>query len=139
MPDTQAAKKVVRAFYESYNQKDLDTSFDTYISTKLVNHSMGGAYDRAAWLDLEKTLFPAFDDFAMTVLDQVAEGDKVATRFRLGGTHTGAFYGIHASGNTAFLTATTIDRVVDGQIVERWAELDFGAFLQQLSAPTPSE
>ncbi len=72
------------------------------------------------------------------MLDQVAEGDKVATRYRLGGTHTGEFFGIPASGNTAFLTATAIDRIAGGQIVERWSEFDFGAFLQQLSTPAAS-
>jgi len=136
MVDTQAAKDTARAFYESYNQKDLDTSFDTYISLDLVNHTMGGAYDRSGWLALEKTLLPAFDDLAMTVLDQIAEGDKVVTRFRLGGTQTGEFAGIPASGNTAYLTATATDRVAGSQIVERWSDFDFGAFLQQLSTPT---
>ena len=133
MSDSQTAKDTARAFYESYNDRDLDASFEKYISTELVNHVMGGAYDRTAWLTVDKALFPAFDDFGFTVLDQVAEGDKVATRYRLGGTHTGEFVGVPASGKTAFLTGTAVDRVADGRIVEHWADLDFTGFLQRLT------
>lgn len=138
MSDSQTAKDTARAFYESYNDRDLDASFEKYISTELVNHVMGGAYDRTAWLAVDKALFPAFDDFRFTVLDQVTEGDKVATRYRLGGTHTGEFVGIPASGKTAFLTGTAVDRVTDGRIAEHWADLDFTGFLQQLTDGVPA-
>ncbi|WP_405865599.1 MULTISPECIES: ester cyclase [unclassified Streptomyces] len=139
MTDSQPVKDTARGFYESYNSRDLDASFEQYISADLINHVMGGTYDRAAWLSIDKALFPAFEDFTFTVLDQVAEGEKVATRYRLGGTHTGEFAGIAASGKSAFLTGTAVDRVVDGRIVEHWADLDFTGFLQQLSTPTSSE
>ena len=36
----------------------------------------------------------AFPDLGVTVLDQVAEGDKVATRWRAQGTHRGLFAGV---------------------------------------------
>jgi steroid delta-isomerase-like uncharacterized protein len=134
----EAAKTVVRAFYDSYNRKDVQASFDAYISTNLRNHAMGGRYDRAGWLAGDATLFPAFVDFTFTVLDQVAEGDKVATRWTMGGTHTGEFFGLPASGKTAFLTGTSVDRVENGQIVEHWSDMDFTGFLQQMGNPVPS-
>jgi steroid delta-isomerase-like uncharacterized protein len=134
----EAAKTVVRAFYDSYNRKDVQASFDTYISTNLRNHALGGRHDRAGWLAGDATLFPAFADFTFTVLDQVAEGDKVATRWTMGGTHTGEFLGLPASGKTAFLTGTSVDRVENGQIVEHWSDLDLTGFLQQMGGPAPS-
>ncbi|MFF3371930.1 ester cyclase [Streptomyces sp. NPDC002680] len=138
MTDSRSTKDTARSFYESYNDRDLDASFEKYVSTGLVNHVMGGTFDRAAWLTVDKTLFPAFEDFTFTVLDQVAEESKVATRYRLGGTHTGEFSGIPASGKTAFLTGTAVDRVADGRIVEHWADLDFTGFLQQLTDGAPA-
>ena len=131
---SDAAKQAARAFYESYNDKDLAASFDTYISPGLVNHVMGGVYDRAGWLAADSALFPAFENFSLTVLDQVAEDDKVATRYRLGGTQTGELFGIPPRGNTAYLSGTSVDRVANGLIVEHWGDLDLSAFLQQLSA-----
>jgi predicted ester cyclase len=133
MADT--AKQIAYAFYNSYNNRNLDASFDAYISTELVNHFGDGSYNRQSWLEIDKTLFPAFKDFSVTVLDQVAEGDKVATRYRSGSTQTGEFLGIPASGNTAYMTVTSVDRIENGKIVEHWADLDFNGFLQQLTAP----
>ncbi|WP_432841331.1 ester cyclase [Dactylosporangium sp. CA-092794] len=131
-------KRIARAFYEGYNDKDLETNFDAYISPDLVNHALDGRYNRRAWIDFDSTLFGAFENFSLTVLDQVAEGDKVATRYRLGGTQTGEFAGVPAAGNTAYLTATSVDRIAGGVIVEHWTDLDFSGFLEQLSA-TPAE
>jgi hypothetical protein len=60
----------------------------------------------------------------------------VATRWGIGvgigGTQTGDFLGIPASGRYASFTATTVDRVYDGKIIEHWADADFTAFLQNL-------
>lgn len=132
---SEQAKRTARAFYESYAGRDLDASFERYIASDLINHGMGGAYDRATWLAFEKTALAAFPDLQVEVLDQVAEGDKVATRWRLGGAHTGAeFAGVPARGNTAFIHATAVDRVADGQIVEHWVDLDFTAWVQALAA-----
>jgi predicted ester cyclase len=95
---------------------------------------MGGIYDRAGWLAADSAWFPAFEDFSLTVMDQVAEGGKVATRYKLGGTQTGEFFGVVPAGNTAYLTGTSVDRVENGLIVEHWGDLDFSGFLRQLSA-----
>lgn len=40
---------------------------------------------------MDSNLIVAFDDLAIRVFDQLAEGDKVATRRLLGGHHTGQF------------------------------------------------
>ncbi|WP_155054246.1 ester cyclase [Streptomyces blattellae] len=136
---TGSPKSVARAFYESYNQRDLDASFARYIAPDAVTHAMDDAFTIADWLAFDKTMVVAFDDLSMVVLDQIAEGRKVATRFTLGGTQTGEFAGIPASGNVAFLSATAVDRVEDGQIVEHWVDLDFQAFLQKLSAAPAAE
>jgi predicted ester cyclase len=128
------AASVARAFYESYNQKDLDASFEKYIAKDLINHSLDDTITREGWLAGDKPLFPVFADFSLTVFDQVAEGDKVATRFQFGGKQTREFMGIPASGNVAFLHMTTIDRIEHGQIVEHWADFDLHGWFEKLSA-----
>jgi predicted ester cyclase len=138
MSDATANKKIVRDFYESYNAKNLDETWKRFIAANLSNHAMGGAYDGSAWREMDKSLFGGFADFSLQVLDQVAEGDKVATRYTLGGTHTGAFAGIPASGAVARLSATSVDRVENGKIVEHWTDLDLTAFMQALAKPAKS-
>jgi len=124
---------VVRSFYESYNQHDLDSSWERYISHELVNHAFGGAYDREAWLGVEQGYLSAFPDLEVVVLDQLAEGDKVASRVEMTGTQKEDFYGVPAGGAVGTLRVTFWDRVADGKIVEHWADADVGGLLQQLS------
>ena len=138
MSDATANKKIVREFYESYNARNLDDTWKRLIATNLVNHAMGGAYDGNAWREMDKGLFPAFADFSLQVLDQVAEGDKVATRFNLGGTHTGNFAGIPPSGAVVRLSVTAVDRVVKGKIADHWSDSDVTGFMQALAKPAQS-
>jgi predicted ester cyclase len=138
MTDAIANKKIVRDFYESYNAKNLDDTWKRFIATNLSNHALGGAYDGNAWREMDKGLFGGFADFSLQVLDQVAEGDKVATRYTLGGTHTGEFAGIPASGAVTRLTATSVDRVANGKIVEHWTDADVTGFMQALAQPAKS-
>jgi predicted ester cyclase len=125
--------EVARNFYESYNEHDLDTSWETYLSHDLVNHAFGGAYDREAWLGVEQGYVSAFPDLRVVVLDQVTEGDKVASRVEMTGTQKGDYFGVHAAGAVGTLRVTFFDRVSEGKIVEHWADADVGGLLQQLT------
>ncbi|WP_433216840.1 ester cyclase [Microtetraspora malaysiensis] len=125
-------KGIVRGFYESYALRNLSASWDRYIHPNAVMHVPG--YDRQSWLEFDSKLVAAFDDLAITVFDQLSEDDKVATRWQLGGHHTGPFLDIPPSGRYASFTATTVDRIEDRKIIEHWADADFTAFLQKLAA-----
>jgi steroid delta-isomerase-like uncharacterized protein len=123
----------VRNFYEGYNEHDLDKNWANYISHELVNHAFGGAYDREAWLAVEKAYLAAFPDLRVVVLDQLAEGEKVASRVEMTGTQKEDFYGVPAAGAVGTLRVTFWDRVRDGKIVEHWADADVGGLLQELN------
>jgi len=125
-------KHIVKAFYESYHLRDLPASWNRYIHPDAVMHVPG--FDRQSWLEFDSKLVAAFEDLAITVFDQLEEGDKVATRWLLGGHHTGQFLGIPPSGRYASFTATTFDRVEEQKIIEHWSDADFTAFLQKLAA-----
>jgi predicted ester cyclase len=130
--DLKLNKSIVYAFYDSYRLRDLQSSFARYIDPNCVMHVPG--YDRASWLAFDSQLVAAFDDVSITVFDQIAEDDKVATRWQLGGHQTGQFLTYPATGRYASFTATTVDRVTDGKIVEHWADADFTAFLESLGS-----
>ncbi|MGW1886923.1 ester cyclase [Streptomyces sp. NPDC001970] len=140
--DTDASrerpKEIVRGFYESYSQRDLDATWDRYIHPDAVMH-VPGFDDRDSWLVADKQILAAFGDLTITVYDQVWEKDKVATRWRLGGHHTGELFGIPASGRYESFTATTVDRIQDHKIIDHWSDADFTAFLQRLQGSSRSE
>ena len=76
----------------------------------------------------------AFPDLVVTVLDQVAEGDKVATRWRALGTHRGVFAGVPATGRRVAITAIHLHRVAGGRLAEHWEAIDLLPLLRQLGA-----
>jgi predicted ester cyclase len=56
-----------------------------------------------------------FSDLEIQVLDQVSEGDRVTSRWRLRGTNRG---------REVTLSGITISRFEDGRIVEDWSAFD---------------
>jgi predicted ester cyclase len=74
----------------------------------------------------------AFPDYAGTNVDQIAEGEKVANRFVFLGTHLGEFEGVAPTGKRVEFIGHSIDRVVDGKIVESWIEVDMMGVMEQL-------
>lgn len=79
-------------------------------------------------------------DAQLKIEFQIAEGDKVATRYSWSGTHQGEIYGISATGKHVNLTATVTFRIADGKIHEAWQNSDQWGAMQQLGvAPTPGQ
>ena len=82
----------------------------------------------------------AFPDLRITVEDQLAEGDKVATRWSARGTHQGELFGVPPTGKESRVSGITIDRISGGKIVESHDNWDTFGLLQQLGAiPTSAQ
>jgi steroid delta-isomerase-like uncharacterized protein len=83
-------------------------------------------------------MLAAFPDFAVTVEDAVAEGDKVALRVTIRGTHQGALMGTPPTGKPIAISGMSLWRIADGKIVERWESADMLGLMQQLGViPSP--
>ena len=62
----------------------------------------------------------AFPDASVTIEDQIAEGDRVVTHWTGHGTHTGEFAGGAPTNKEITVTGMSVDRIVNGKIVESW-------------------
>jgi steroid delta-isomerase-like uncharacterized protein len=76
----------------------------------------------------------AFSDWNISIDDQIAERDKVVTRWTARATHTGPLPGVPATGRTARVTGANIARFADGRIAESWFNFDMLTLLQQVGA-----
>jgi steroid delta-isomerase-like uncharacterized protein len=76
----------------------------------------------------------AFPDLELTIEDQIAESEEVATRWTARGTHKGELFGISPTGKQATVDGVTIDRFSGGKIVESWVNWDALGLMQQLGA-----
>lgn len=66
----------------------------------------------------------AFPDMRITVEDMIAEGDRVAARVTMRGTHQGEFHGIASTGKRVQVRAMDMFRIADGKVVEHWGHGD---------------
>jgi predicted ester cyclase len=77
----------------------------------------------------------AVPDLTYTVVDQVAEGEKVVTRYTATGTHQGEFFGVAPTGNRIEMSGIQIDRFDEnGKMVEEWPEYDLLGAMKQMGA-----
>jgi steroid delta-isomerase-like uncharacterized protein len=76
----------------------------------------------------------AFPDGAITVDDQIAEGDTVATRWTGRGTHQGELMGIAPTGKQVTVAGLSYTKFKNGKMVESWANWDTLGMLQQIGA-----
>ena len=132
---------VRRLLEEAVGEGDL-TVVDDLVAPEFVGHA--SSPDREdhgiqAYTDFIIALRQAFPDLQISVEDQVAEGDKVVSRWRAWGTHQGEYFGVLASGRRGEITGINIDRVIDGKTVECWGEEDGLGIMQQIGAlPAPN-
>jgi steroid delta-isomerase-like uncharacterized protein len=134
---TEENKAIFRRYVEEVgNEGNLelaDEIFDRY----LAHQPDGSALERGP--DDVKGFMGefhrAFPDFHTTIEDQIAEGDRVVTRWRMRGTHEGEFRGIAPTGKELDVTGIGIFRFSpEGKVVESWDNFDQLGMMQQLGA-----
>jgi predicted ester cyclase len=128
-------KRIARAFIEEiWNEQDLSAA-DRYISPNLTPE---GPFAEQFPSGPEgskmftKTFLAAFPDTHATVEDQEVEGEWVRTWITFRGTQTGQLMDIPATGRSATVSVLSIDRVVNGKIVESRTEWDPEDMFRQL-------
>ena len=88
----------------------------------------------SGYLTIIAMMRAGFPDIQWTLEELIAEGDKVAARFTMRGTHQGTFFGVPSSGKTIEVKAMNFYRIADGQIVEEHGQPDLLGLLQQIGA-----
>jgi steroid delta-isomerase-like uncharacterized protein len=128
-------KALVRRYYEQVlTGRDRDL-LAQLLDPSFVSHISGGSDVGAdAYSAAVEATHAAFPALVVTVHDQVAEGDKVVTRWSASGTHAGDFAGVPATGRLVTVTGIHIHRVRHGRLVEHWEELNLLGVLRQLGA-----
>ena len=132
-----------RELEELYNQGgNLDAAEEIY-TPDFVGHEpaagdirgVEGAKQYAATMRL------AFPDLSCIVEDQLAEGDKVVTRWSAHGTHQGETEDLGpATGNRMQITGISVEKFADGKVAESWDSFDALGMMQQLGlVPEPEQ
>ncbi|MFP9192505.1 ester cyclase [Natronosalvus vescus] len=135
-PTTHAEgnKHIARRYPEEVaTDRNIDL-IDELSTDHFVEHGPFGQETHGPEADKEqmRAFLDAFPDFEATVEDIIAEGDTVAMRVTLRGTHEGEFMGIEATGNSFEIQNMVFTRIEDEKIAERWVQPDSFGLMQQL-------
>jgi predicted ester cyclase len=133
-------KAIVRRWFEDFWNKDSPAAIDELCATNLVLHGAppGVAPDFEGMKRAHAMHHAGFPDMHFTIEDMVAEGDKVATRFTLRGTHKGEWAGIPPTGKQVMITGIEITRLEGIEYAETWFNMDMLGMMQQLSVVPPT-
>jgi steroid delta-isomerase-like uncharacterized protein len=130
-------KAIARRALDLFSSGDLD-ELDELVSEDAVDHDPqnpnAGIHGPEGAKRTAAIYRGAFSDLQIRVEDQIADGDKVATRWTAVGTQDGDLPGLPASGRSSTVTGITIDRIKGGKIVESWGNWDTLGMMQQLGA-----
>ncbi len=127
-------KAVARAVFDAFNGGD-PAELDDVVAPHAIDHDPYNPFAEEGREGLKKIIAmyrTAFPDLRFTIEDQIAEGDRVVTRWVGRGTHEGDLMGASATGKTTEIGGVGIDRIDNGQVVEAWGYWDALGMFQQL-------
>ena len=132
MSSSEQNKAVVSACFNTASQGNLD-ALDEIVAPDYVLHpeEVRGADGLKAMVEGYRD---ALSGLRVTIDQQFTEGDYVATRFTVRGTHDGDLMGAPPTGKDVAFTGITISRCEDGRIAEEWEITDTVGLLGQIGA-----
>lgn len=131
---TEDNKELVRRFYAEIDAGNIDAMDDLVAEDYLDHHPpFPGLPAGREGLKQAFRIFLSATPGIHEIEDQVAEGDKVATRLTATGRHVGELPGpLPPTGAQLRETAVAIHRIQNGKIVEHWSDRDDLGLMQQL-------
>jgi len=123
-----------RWFEDNWNRRRVEV-VDELLAPEAAGHMEGGdVRGRDEFKAVRAALLGAIPDLRLTIEDTLAEGNQVAVRWRVEGTHRGDHFGFAASQRPVNFRGITWLRFDGGQIVEGWDTWNHGALMQTLQA-----
>jgi steroid delta-isomerase-like uncharacterized protein len=127
-------KAIMRRYFSVFKQGNIDL-LDELLAPDYVNHTPAipdlptGPEGVKGVVSMFRSGMP---DLRAVVEDMIAEGDKVATRYTLEGTHEGELFGVPPTGKWLSIKSISVERVSEGRIREHWRVTDSLEMMQQL-------
>jgi steroid delta-isomerase-like uncharacterized protein len=126
-------KAVVRRAFELLSGRDVE-GLRKILAPDFVDHSpypgQGAGID--GLLEVVRMWFQAFPDFRHSIDDQIAEGERVMTRYTWSGTHRGEMAGIAPTGKRVEVGGIEVFRIRNGKVTDVWRVEDNLRLMQQL-------
>ena len=130
---------VIENAVQHMNSGNLEGYLEMYSDDLTLHGYPPGVEGKAGVSAFYASFAKALPDVELTAEDVVSEGDKVAVRYRIRGTHSDELMGVPATGNKVDVEGQSFFRFENGQVAERWQSLDAMTLMTQIGAiPAPS-
>lgn len=133
-------RAVAQKFYDGVNAGRIDEVVDELIADDFVEHEEAppgfpeSPSDKESVRVFFRTAAEAFGGLRFEVESILADGDEVAVRSRMKGTHTGEFIGIPATNKAVDIEVIDWVRIRDGKALEHWGVTDVASLRVQIGA-----
>jgi steroid delta-isomerase-like uncharacterized protein len=136
-------KSLVRRFFEEVcNGRRADVAGELFSADHRYHDPSGPGVGSGpeAMAEFMAAYYGAFPDAHWTVEEQIAEGDRVVTRWTGSGTQRQELQGIPPTGKSVRVDGFWEHRIANGKIAESWNVWDTLGMLQQLGVvPAPGQ
>jgi steroid delta-isomerase-like uncharacterized protein len=132
---TEQNKSIVQRWVEGgWNHGNLALVDELYAADYMLHDPSTPDFPggQAAFKQFVTTLQTAFPNLQVTVEDMLAEGNKVAWRWTIIGTHTGDLMGIPPTGKPIKITGIVVSHFVNGKWAEDYVNWDTLGMMQQI-------
>lgn len=131
---SEETKAMVRGIYEEiWKEKNLTFVADHFASD-FLGHSTTEIQGPYGLLQRVGTMINALNDGEFAIQDQIAEGDKVVTRWVARGVQVGEFEGLPPTGRMVAIMGIDLFRIAHGKIIEGWCHVS----RQDVAVATPA-
>jgi steroid delta-isomerase-like uncharacterized protein len=130
---TQNQTILHRWMEEVWNKGRVD-AIDEMLAGDVVIHGLGGEAIRGpeGYKPFFESMHNTFSKISVVVEDAVEQGDTIAARCTVRGTHTGDGMGVAPTGRRVEFSGMTMVKVKDGKMVVGWNNFDFVGMMQQI-------
>ena len=139
MSSVESLGDVVQRLGETFNNPQIrNPSYFDFYDDSLTIHGFPPNLptDKEGLKEFMQLLWKAFPDIRITPDDIIIEGNKVACRYHLTGTHRGEFMGFRPTDKQFRVDGMTIFSFRNSKVVERWNLVDMVLLMEQLKIQT---
>jgi predicted ester cyclase len=130
---SEESKRLVRRYYEEvFTQRNLAALEELFAADFIGRSASGGTYTLTEMRRVIAQEHADMPDDETIVEEQLAEGDRVMTRWRYRWKHERSVFGEPPSGEWLTMEGVHVDRLAAGKIVERWEVKDFWGVVTRL-------
>ena len=132
--ELDANKQAFRDFLAAIDEsKGIPASFLT--EDAKIHYGGMPEMDVAGYQEMGNMMYAAFPNLKHEVVEILAEGDMIAARVKVWGTHNGPFQGMPATGNSIEFMVNSIAHYKDGKAYDICSEFNLAHLMAQVSPP----